>query len=124
MGALMVYYCVTFPFFEGRVIALGEGFPPGYSSGHLIAASDAMTWPELCCQTLGLTKWVLPEWEQVVESLSHLARVWNTVDLPFLLQEQVVAGLSVQHGDLHPFHDIWKLSLPAPQLLRCIPQES
>src|SRR6266581_6082449 len=85
MGALMAYYCVTFPFFEGRVIALGEGFPPGYSSGHPIAVSDAMTWPGLCCRVLSSTKWVLPEWEQVVESPSHLAQVWNMVSLPFLL---------------------------------------
>ena len=71
MGALMVYYCVTFPFFEGRVIALEEGFPLGYSSGHLVAASDAMMWPGLRCRVLSLTKWVLPEWEWVVESPSH-----------------------------------------------------
>ena len=43
MGALIAYYHVTFPFFEGRVIALEEGFPPGCSSGHPIAASDGMT---------------------------------------------------------------------------------
>src|SRR6266581_7289355 len=84
-GALMAYYHVTFPFFEGRVIALEEGFPPGYSSGHPIAASDAMTWPGLHCRVLSSTKWALPEWERVVESLSHLAQVWNTVNLPFLL---------------------------------------
>ena len=48
-GASMAYYHVTFPFFEGRVIALGEGFPLGYSFGHPIAASDVMTWPGLCC---------------------------------------------------------------------------
>src|SRR6266571_8956676 len=83
MGALMAYYHVTFPFFEGRVIAPGEGFPPGYSFGHLIAASDVMTWPGLHCQALSLTKWVLPEWEWVVESLSHLAQVWNMVSLLF-----------------------------------------
>ena len=43
MGTLMAYYNVTFPFFEGRVTALEEGFPLGCSSGHPIAASDAMT---------------------------------------------------------------------------------
>ena len=41
-GALMAYYRVTFPFFEGRLIALEEGFPPGCSSGHPIAALDEM----------------------------------------------------------------------------------
>src|SRR6266436_6537430 len=41
-GALVAYYRVTFPFFEGRVIALEEGFPLGCSSGHLIAVSDEM----------------------------------------------------------------------------------
>ena len=85
MGALMAYYCVTFPFFEGRVIALEEGFPLGYSSGHLIAALDAVMWPGLHCRVLSSMKWALPEWEQVVESLSHLAQVWSTVSLPFLL---------------------------------------
>src|SRR6266581_8292480 len=84
-GALMAYYHVTFPFFEGRVIAPGEGFPPGYSSGHPIAASDAVMRPRLRCRVLSSTKWALPEWEQVVESPSHLAWVWNMVSLPFLL---------------------------------------
>src|SRR6266446_1297223 len=84
-GTLVAYYHVTFSFFEGRVIALEEGFPPGYSSGHPIAASDAMMWPGLCCRVLSLMKWVLPEWEWVVESPSHLAWVWNTVNLLFLL---------------------------------------
>src|SRR6266581_2212283 len=120
----MAYYHITFPFFKGRVIALEEGFPLGYSSGHPIAASDVMTWPGLRCRALSLTKWVLPEWEQVVESPSHLAWVWNMVNLPFLLWGRMVAGSSVQHGDLHLCHGIWKLSLPALQLLRCVPQES
>jgi hypothetical protein len=42
-GALMAYYHVTFPFFEGRFIAPEEDFPPGCSSEHPIAASDVMT---------------------------------------------------------------------------------
>src|SRR6266581_741484 len=64
-------WCIT--------MSLSPSLRVGFSSRLFIWTSD-------CCIGCDDVAWAtLPSVEQVVESPSHLAQVWNTLSLPFLL---------------------------------------